>query len=47
MTWHSFLHAIHVDGLRDLPIAYAAVALLQGGYCAWVALGWRRRDDLG
>lgn len=47
MSFHTFLHAIHVDGLRDLPIAYAVVVLLQGGYFAWVVRGWRKRDDIG
>ncbi len=46
MTWRIFLNAIHVDGLRDLPIAYAVVLLLQGGYFAWVVRGWYGRDDI-
>ncbi len=44
MTWHSFLGAIHVDGLRDLPIAYALVIVAQGGYLLWIARGWKRRE---
>lgn len=46
MTWHSFLHAIHVDGLRDLPIAYAVVMLVQGSYLLWIVRGWHRRDGV-
>ena len=45
MTWHSFLGAFRVSGLHDLPIAYAAVILAQGGYLLWIARGWTRRDD--
>ena len=45
MTWQSFLCAIHVSGLRDLPIAYGLVMLAQGGYLLWVVRRWKRRDD--
>ncbi len=45
MTWQSFLGAVHIPALRDLPIAYAAVMLMQGGYLLWVVRGWTRRDD--
>lgn len=44
MTWHSFLHALGVPGLRELPIAYGAIILLHGGYLAWVLRGFRKRD---
>ncbi|GAC1356672.1 MAG: hypothetical protein NVSMB3_03010 [Acidobacteriaceae bacterium] len=46
MTFHAFLQALGISGLRDLPIAYGAVALLQGGYFAWVVRGWHKRDDI-
>lgn len=46
MTWHSFLGAIHIPALRDLPLAYAAVLLLQGGYFAWVLRRWGKRNDV-
>lgn len=44
MTWHSFLNAIHVAGLRDLPIAYGMVILAQGSYLLWIVRGWRQRE---
>ncbi len=44
MTWQSFLGAIHIPALRDLPIAYAVILLVQGGYLAWIVRGWTRRD---
>ncbi len=45
MSWHSFLHALSVPGLRELPLAYGAIVLLQGGYLVWVLRGFRRRDS--
>ncbi len=42
MTPHTFLHAIYIPALRDLPIAYGLVVLAQGGYLLWVVRGWVR-----
>ena len=38
---------MHFDGWntiegRHLVFAYAAVALIQGGYLAWIATQWRK-----
>lgn len=46
MTWHAFVHALGVPGLRELPLAYAAILLLQGGYCVWVLRGFRDVEKL-
>ena len=46
MTWHTFLHALWVPGLRELPIAYAVIVLLHGGYFGWVVRGFRKRDRM-
>ncbi len=45
MTWHSFLGALHLPALRDLPIAYGVVLLAQGGYLLWIVRGWTRRSE--
>lgn len=47
MTWHTFLHAFQVSGLRELPIAYGVILLLHGGYAAWVYRGFRKREPRG
>ena len=44
MTFHAFAHALWVPGLRELPLAYAAIVLFHGGYCAWVLRGFRDVD---
>ncbi len=40
MTWHSFFKLSTMPH-RHLLFAYATVLLLQGGYFARVAWGWR------
>ena len=44
MTPQSFFHAFGVSHLRELPIAYAVIVLLQGGYLVWAMLGFRKLD---
>ena len=45
MTWHLFLGAIRVPALRDLPIAYALVVVVQGGYFLSLVRRWVRPES--
>jgi hypothetical protein len=40
MTWHSFLHAFFDPSLKDLPIAYALVWIIQASYAGWITWNW-------
>jgi hypothetical protein len=40
MTWHSFFDMSTMEE-RHLVASYAFILLLQVGYLAWTAWGWR------